>query len=125
MRSAGCGASTAGLKSLFVGFRFHDLRHQAAEFKASDQTILSIAGHVVKRTTPPTYAWKALDAIDDGTAEGRRCRARNQALRHKPRHKFPEHLDSMAQVIDSIILMVELSGIEPLTSSLRTRRSPN
>jgi hypothetical protein len=50
---AGCGASTSGLKSLFVGYRFHDLRHQAAEFKASDQTILSIAGHVVKRTTPP------------------------------------------------------------------------
>jgi integrase len=49
-----CGASIAKLKSPFEGFRFHDLRHQAitelAESKASDQTILSIAG--TSRRTP-------------------------------------------------------------------------
>ena len=48
-----CGVDTSKLKSPFMGFRFHDLRHQAitelAESKASDQTIMSIAGHVSKK----------------------------------------------------------------------------
>jgi integrase len=48
-RSAWRGLTkAAGLK----GFRFHDLRHQAitelAEIGLSDQTIMSIAGHVSK-----------------------------------------------------------------------------
>ena len=50
---AGCKASIAKLKSPFEGFRFHDLRHQAitelAESKASDSTIMSIAGHVSRK----------------------------------------------------------------------------
>ena len=50
---AGCEASIAKLKSPFAGFRFHDLRHQAitelAESKASDSTIMSIAGHVSRK----------------------------------------------------------------------------
>ncbi len=41
------------MKSPFHGFRFHDLRHQAitelAESKASDGTIMGIAGHVSKK----------------------------------------------------------------------------
>lgn len=39
-----------GIKSPLTGLRFHDLRHCAitklAESQASDQTIMSIAGHV-------------------------------------------------------------------------------
>jgi hypothetical protein len=39
-----------GIKSPLAGLRFHDLRHCAitklAESQASDQTIMSIAGHV-------------------------------------------------------------------------------
>lgn len=39
-----------GLKNPLAGLRFHDLRHTAitklAERQASDQTIMSIAGHV-------------------------------------------------------------------------------
>jgi integrase len=45
-----CQCDISGLKSPFAGLRFHDMRHQAitelAESEASDQTILSIAGHV-------------------------------------------------------------------------------
>ena len=48
-----CGADTSALKSPFKGFRFHDTRHQAitelAESKASDGTIMAIAGHVSKK----------------------------------------------------------------------------
>jgi hypothetical protein len=36
--------------------------------------------------------------------------------------KLQKEMEGMPQIIDSL---VELSGIEPLTSSLRTRRSPS
>jgi len=48
-----CKADIEKVKSPTVGMRFHDLRHQAitelAESQASDQTIISIAGHVSPR----------------------------------------------------------------------------
>ena len=41
------------IRSPFHRYRFHDLRHQAitelAESKASDQTIMEIAGHVSRK----------------------------------------------------------------------------
>jgi integrase len=44
------GADVSKVKSPTHGLRFHDLRHHAitelAEYQASDQTIMSIAGHV-------------------------------------------------------------------------------
>jgi hypothetical protein len=50
---SGCEADMKEVKSPFRRFRFHDLRHQAitelAESKASDQTIMGIAGHVSKK----------------------------------------------------------------------------
>jgi integrase len=49
-RNGECKADIRGLKSPLAGLRFHDLRHHAitelAESHASDQTIMSIAGHV-------------------------------------------------------------------------------
>jgi hypothetical protein len=48
-----CGASIKDLKSPLHGLRLHDLRHQAitelAELGLSDQTIMSIAGHVSRQ----------------------------------------------------------------------------
>jgi integrase len=45
-----CKADLQGINSPLAGLRFHDLRHTAitklAESQASDQTIMSIAGHV-------------------------------------------------------------------------------
>ena len=45
-----CTHEIKGIKSPLAGLRFHDLRHCAitklAESQASDQTIMSIAGHV-------------------------------------------------------------------------------
>jgi len=49
-RNRECGADIRGLKSPLAGLRFHDLRHHAitelSEGQASDQTIMSIAGHI-------------------------------------------------------------------------------
>jgi integrase len=52
-RNEKCNADICEIKSSLAGLRFHDLRHHAitelAESQASDQTIMSIAGHVSPR----------------------------------------------------------------------------
>ena len=52
-RNPECKADIRGLKSSLAGLRFHDLRHtcvtKLAESQASEQTIMSIAGHVSRR----------------------------------------------------------------------------
>ena len=131
-----CEADTSQLKSPFAGFRFHDLRHQAitelAESKASDQTIMAIAGHVSKKMLQHYSHVRmdakrnALDALimmpeskrtssdtAKGTTEG--YDTNNDANTQREMKGVP-------QVVG---FMVELSGIEPLASSLRTRRSPS
>lgn len=48
-----CGADIAKVRSPIAGLRFHDLRHQAitelSEGQASDETIMSLAGHIDRR----------------------------------------------------------------------------
>jgi integrase len=75
-RNAECGADISKVKSPLHGLRFHDLRHHAitelSESQASDQTIMSIAGHI----SPKMLAHyshvrldakrKALDALSGG-----------------------------------------------------------
>ena len=128
----GCKADTKDVKSPFHGFRFHDLRHQAitelAESKASDQTIMGIAGHVskkmlqhyshvrleAKRSALDALSMKPVQKGDSGdTTEG--YDTNNDT-------KLRREMEGMPQVVESL---VELSGIEPLASSLRTRRSPS
>jgi integrase len=127
-----CEASIAKLKSPFEGFRFHDLRHQAitelAESKASDQTIMSIAGHVSRKMLAHYSHVRleakrdALDALTMG--KGKQTNSERTSKGYDTNNDTKVSLASvpMPHVIDSL---VELSGIEPLTSSLRTRRSPN
>jgi integrase len=128
----GCEASIAKLKSPFQGFRFHDLRHQAitelAESKASDSTIMSIAGHVSRKMLA-LYSHvrldakrNALDALTMGKGKQAHSERTSKGYDTNNDTKLSSAIPFMPQVIDS---MVELSGIEPLTSSLRTRRSPN
>jgi integrase len=127
-----CSTDISGLKSPFDSFRFHDLRHQAitelAESKASDQTIMSIAGHVSKKMLQH-YSHVRLEAkrnaLDMLAMKPESRAAGSDTIEGydtnydtKPLSK----IESMPQVAD---FMVELSGIEPLTSSLRTRRSPS
>ncbi len=123
-----CEADTKELKSPFAGFRFHDLRHQAitelAESKASDQTIMSIAGHVSKKMLQH-YSHVRLDAKRnalDALTMKPAPRDTNRGYDTNNDTKAHRELKGMPQVVDC---MVELSGIEPLASSLRTRRSPS
>jgi integrase len=127
-----CTAPIKGIRSPLAGLRFHDLRHHAitelAESQASDSTVMSIAGHVspkmlqhyshvrlqAKRTALDSLSMSRPVASDFG--------GKTEGYDTKSDTNVSPDAIPMPHVIDSL---VELSGIEPLTSSLRTRRSPN
>ena len=77
-RNKECGADISKVKSPTHGLRFHDLRHHAitelSEGQASDQTIMSIAGHVsLKMLAHYSHVRldakrKALDALSGGSS---------------------------------------------------------
>ena len=127
-----CKTDIKGLQSPLAGLRFHDLRHHAitelAESQASDSTIMAIAGHVspkmlqhyshvriqAKRTALDALATRWAGEVNSGgKAEGYDTPS---DTRHQGHEQVP------AQVIENL---VELVGIEPTTSSLRTMRSPS
>lgn len=75
-----CGADIGKVRSTTYGLRFHDLRHHAitelAESQTSDQTIMSIAGHISPKMLA-LYSHvrmnakrKALDALSGGDSGG-------------------------------------------------------
>jgi integrase len=127
-----CEADIRKLKSPFTGFRFHDLRHQAitelAESKASDQTIMSIAGHVSQKMLQHYSHLRmdakrnALDALTMKPASKGNSMDTNNSYDTNNDTIVHREVKGISQIVD---LMVELSGIEPLASSLRTRRSPS
>ena len=118
------------MKSPIKGLRFHDLRHHAitelAESQTSDSTIMSIAGHV----SPKMLAHyshvrveakrKALDVLaqPSGTTQAGSGAGYDTKNDTKP----AETPEQVPQVVGKL---VELVGIEPTTSSLRTMRSPS
>src|SRR5271156_4694857 len=128
----GCKADTSKVKSPLAGLRFHDLRHHAitelAESQASDSTVMAIAGHVspkmlahyshvrlqAKRT--------ALDALSTIRADSANLPSKSVGYDTNHDTKSKDAVRERSQVIES---MVELVGLEPTTSSLRTTRSPS
>jgi len=127
-----CAADINKVRSSLAGLRFHDLRHHAitelAESQASDNTIMAIAGHVspkmlahyshvrlqAKRAALDALSLTRPDRMNSG-GETTGYDTNNDTKREGKRKQVP-------QVIES---MVELVGLEPTTSSLRTMRSPN
>jgi tRNA(Ile2) C34 agmatinyltransferase TiaS len=109
-------------KSTTAGIRFHDLRHHAitelAESQTPDAVILGIAGHVSKKMLEHyshirlSAKRTALDALS--------ARRRAYDTNHATKRQALSEVDP--QVIEKL---VELTGIEPVASSLRTRRSPS
>ena len=127
-----CKADLKKVTSPLAGLRFHDLRHHAitelAESQASDSTVMAIAGHVspkmlahyshvriqAKRT--------ALDALSTKKAERANSGGESRG--------YDTNYDTKRVTVETIppqVLekMVELAGIEPAASSLRTMRSPS
>ena len=127
-----CAAPIKGIQSPLAGLRFHDLRHHAitelAESQASDATVMSIAGHVSPKMLQHYSHVRlqakrsALDSLSMSRPSAGDLDSRMEGYGTNHVTKSPLDSTHMPQVIDSL---VELSGIEPLTSSLRTRRSPS
>jgi len=127
-----CKADLKKVKSPLAGLRFHDLRHHAitelAESQASDSTVMAIAGHVspkmlahyshvriqAKRTALDSLSTKQAERANSGSE------TRGYDTKHDTKRGAAEAMPS--QVIENL---VELVGIEPTTSSLRTMRSPS
>jgi integrase len=127
-----CNADIKKVKSQLAGLRFHDLRHHAitelAESQASDSTVMAIAGHVspkmlqhyshvrikAKRT--------ALDALSVRRPENASSESKKGGYdtNNDTKRESPGRMPT--QVLETL---VELVGIEPTTSSLRTMRSPS
>jgi integrase len=123
-RNKKCAADIHDLKSNLAGLRFHDLRHHAitelAESQASDQTIRSIAGHVSEKMLEH-YSHIRLDAK---RAALDALSSMSKAVGYDTNHgTIPEiHADELAKLLKGL---VDVGGLEPPASSLRTRRSPN
>jgi integrase len=114
------------------GLRFHDLRHHAitelAESKASDQTILSIAGHVSRRMLDH-YSHvrlqakkQALDWLVEGKPKRKKKEATKSVQVHSDRSYVTNHVTKAPtdqlpcpQVIASTM---GATGIEPMTSTV-------
>jgi integrase len=127
-----CKTDLKKVKSPLAGLRFHDLRHHAitelAESQASDSTVMAIAGHVsakmlahyshvriqAKRT--------ALDSLSTKQAERDNSGGETKGYDTTDDTKRDAIETIPPQVLEN---MVELVGIEPTTSSLRTMRSPS
>ena len=119
----------AKIKSPLHGLRFHDLRHHAitelAESQASDQTIRDIAGHVSNRMLEHYSHVRigakraALDALATKKFSANRG---YDTKRDTTQETKDWELQPGLKTKD---FMVELVGIEPTTSSLRTMRSPS
>ncbi len=126
-----CGEHIKDVKSPIKGLRFHDLRHHAitelAESQTSDSTIMAIAGHVSQKMLAHYSHVRlqakrsALDALSISRPEPKE---KDETAGHVTIHvtKQEKQTNRNPQVIEK---MVELVGIEPTTSSLRTMRSPS
>ena len=124
------------VRSPLAGLRFHDLRHHAitelAESQTSDQTIMALAGHVSRKMLShyshirSSAKKHALDALAKTSPNLPNLGDGSEGYDTKPVTKAKGAEDGALPVHDlSMSYMVELTGIEPVASSLRTRRSPS
>jgi hypothetical protein len=107
-----------------VGLRFHDLRHHAitelAESSTSEQTILSIAGHVSGRMLAH-YSHVRLEA--KRTALAALCNTAETQVTSQTTSQA--RLSSRDLDLKSLENMVDVTGIEPVTPCLQSRCSPS
>ncbi len=119
-----CGADIHELRSALAGLRFHDLRHHAitelAESQASDQTIRSIAGHVSEKMLEH-YSHIRLDAKRSALDA---LSSRGKATGYGTNHGTNPEIGA-TETAKLLKRLVDVAGLEPAASSLRTRRSPN
>jgi len=119
-----CKADISRVNSPTAGLRFHDLRHHAitelAESSASDQTIMSIAGHVSQKMLAH-YSHVRLEAKRAALAN---LSSSPTDARHVTKNVTNGVVQKKGkpQLIEN---MVDVRGFEPLTPCLQSRCSPS
>jgi integrase len=119
-----CTSDISKVESPIAGLRFHDLRHHAitelAESAVSDQTIMSIAGHVSPKMLAH-YSHVRLEAKRKALAS---LISRPEGDRHVTIDvtNRRETKEERRQTIEN---MVDVTGIEPATPCLQSRCSPS
>jgi integrase len=111
-------------EAALVGLRFHDLRHHAitelAESSASEQTIMSIAGHVSARTLAH-YSHVRLEAKRNAVAAlANGPQGEGNVTRNVTKQALNEETEP--QVVENL---VDVTGLEPATPCLQSRCSPS
>ena len=111
-------------KAGLAGLRFHDLRHHAitelAESSTSEQTIMSIAGHVSARMLAH-YSHVRLQA--KRVAVSALCNTGERSVTSQSTSQ--SRLSSQDGNPKSLKNMVDVTGIEPVTPCLQSRCSPS
>jgi integrase len=106
-----------------AGLRFHDLRHHAitelAESSTSEQTIMSIAGHVSARMLAH-YSHVRLEAKRNALAELCNDGGKGHVTINVTNQNFAPRRGM--QVVEKL---VDVTGIEPATPCLQSRCSPS
>jgi integrase len=122
-----CKANIAEVKSSTAALRFHDMRHHAitelAESGASEQTVMSIAGHVSRKMLEH-YSHIRLEAKRDAVRALSGVREGQETAGHVTKHVTNESRvsESMPQPFKNL---VDVTGIEPVTPCLQSRCSPS
>ena len=111
-------------KAGLAGFRFHDLRHHAitelAESSTSEQTIMSIAGHVSARMLAH-YSHVRLQA--KRVAVLALCNTEGRSVTSQSTSQ--SRVSSQDENPKSLKNLVDVTGIEPATPCLQSRCSPS
>jgi len=107
-----------------AGLRFHDLRHHAitelAESSTSEQTIMSIAGHVSAKMLAH-YSHVRLEA--KRTALSALCNSGEEKVTSQTTSQ--DQFSGRGGDLMSLKNMVDVTGIEPATPCLQSRCSPS
>ena len=120
-----CGADIRKVRSPIAGLRFHDLRHQAitelSEGGASDETIMSIAGHIDRTDDEPLLAHPKTGAARGSGA----TREREFCAEGTIRAQLHQKRCSLQRCHSRKWLkrMAGTTGLEPATSAVTGQRS--
>jgi integrase len=120
-RNQKCKADIRQLESSTAGLRFHDMRHHAitelAESGASEQTIMSIAGHVSRKMLEH-YSHIRLEAKREAVRVLSGAPERKETEPHVTKHVTKRRAGSepIPQVTEN---MVDVGGLEPPTPCLQ------
>jgi integrase len=126
-RNDQCKADISRIESPTAALRFHDMRHQAitelAESGASEQTIMSVSGHVSRKMLEH-YSHIRLEAKREAVRVLSRVRSAEETEVHVT-ERVTVATENEKAIPQPLKNLVDVAGIEPATPCLQSRCSPS